>query len=94
MYVAIVDIKLKEGKEDEFKKWFSESNKTLVDVDGFISRKLIKSETGHLRIVVEHQSKETFIKMHQSPEHAKLHEIANTYFAAAPLRQTYDVIAS
>ena len=57
----IADIQLKDGVEDDFKNWFAESNKVLCDFPGFISRKFLKSSDGTYRILVEHESKETFI---------------------------------
>ena len=92
MFVAIVDIQLKKESLDEFRKWFEESNKLLQDTEGFISRRLLESEDGDHRIIVEHKSKESFIKMHQSPIHQNLHKTAQTFFAESPKRKTYQVI--
>ena len=93
MFVMIADVQLKDGAEDDFKSWFSESNKVLSKFPGFISRKFLKSPDGSYRIVVEHESKETFIKMHQSPEHEKLHPVAHSYMSSDPVRKTYTVAA-
>lgn len=93
MFVMIADIQLKEGAEDDFKKWFSESNKVLCNFPGFISRKFLKSPDGSCRILVEHESKETFIKMHQSPEHEKIHPAGHSFMSADPQRKTYTVAA-
>ena len=43
MFVMIADVQLKEGVEDDFKSWFSESNKVLSSFPGFVSRKFLKS---------------------------------------------------
>ncbi len=93
MFVMIADIQLKEGVEEDFKKWFVESNKSLCNFPGFISRKFLKSSDGNYRILVEHESKETFIKMHQSPEHEKVHPIGHSFMSADPQRKTYTVAA-
>ena len=94
MFVMIADIQLKEGTENDFKNWFIESNKVLCGFPGFISRKLLKSSDGtSYRILVEHQSKETFIKMHQSPEHEKVHPTGYSFMSADPQRKTYTVAA-
>ena len=93
MFVMIADIQLKEGAEENFKKWFAESNKTLCTFPGFISRKFLKSPDGTYRILVEHESKETFIKMHQSPEHEKIHPTGHSFMSADPVRKTYLVAA-
>ena len=40
--------------------------------DGFISRRLLRSHDGSYRILVEHESQETFQAMHKNPEHDKV----------------------
>ena len=94
MLVVIADIKLKKGKEEEFKKWFSESNKTLSKLEGFVSRRLLESTNGTHRIIVEHQSMQTFDAMHQSQEHAKLHSEAVSFMESPPIPKIYNVISS
>ena len=93
MFVMMADVQLKEGAEDDFKNWFSESNKVLSNFPGFISRRFLKSVDGSYRIIVEHESKETFIKMHQSPEHEKLHPQGHSFMSADPVRKTFTVAA-
>jgi len=93
MFVMMADIQLKEGTEDDFKAWFSESNKVLCNSPGFISRKFFKSGDGSYRILVEHESKETFIKMHQSPEHEKVHPKGHSFMSAEPVRKTFTLAA-
>ena len=91
MFVMMVDIQLKEGAEEDFKSWFSESNKVLSSFPGFVSRRFLKSADGSCRIIVEHESEETFIKMHQSPEHEKLHPKGRSFMSADPVRKTFTV---
>ncbi len=93
MFVMMADIQLKEGAEDDFKSWFSESNKVLSRFPGFVSRRFLKSADGSYRIIVEHESKETFIKMHQSPEHEKLHPKGHSFMSADPVRKSFTVAA-
>ncbi len=93
MFVMIADVKLKDGAEDDFKSWFSESNKVLSNFDGFVSRKFLKYSGGSYRIFVEHESKETFIIMHNSPEHEKLHPTGHSFMSEPPARKTYTVAA-
>ncbi|MGY5140206.1 MAG: antibiotic biosynthesis monooxygenase family protein [Candidatus Nitrosopumilus sp. Bin_571-38] len=93
MFVMIADIQLKDGAEEDFKSWFAESNKVLCNFPGFISRKFLKSSDGSYRILVEHESKDTFIKMHQSPEHEKIHPTGHSFMSADPQRKTYEVAA-
>ena len=92
MFVMIADIQLKEGVEEDFKNWFSESNKVLSNFPGFLSRRFLKSPDGTLRILVEHESKETFIKMHQSPEHEKIHPKGHSFMSSDPIRKTFTVV--
>lgn len=93
MFVMIADVKLKDGAEEDFKTWFSESNQVLSKFPGFKSRKFLKSMDGSYRIVVEHESKDTFIKMHNSPEHEKLHPQGHSFMSEPPQRKTYEVAA-
>ncbi|RNJ76285.1 MAG: antibiotic biosynthesis monooxygenase [Nitrosopumilus sp. H8] len=93
MFVMIADITLKEGAEDGFKAWLSESNKALSKFPGFVSRRFLKSPDGGCKIIVEHQSKETFAAMHQSPEHAKLHPTGRSFMSSDPSRQTFTVVS-
>ena len=94
MFVIVADIFLKKEKEYEFKKWFSNSNKILEKFDGFISRRLLESVDGTHRIIVEHKNKDTFVNMHQSPEHEKLHEQALTFMEKPAIRKSYNVVAN
>ena len=93
MFVMMADIQLKEGAENDFKILFSESNKILSPFPGFVSRRCLKSNDGNYRIIVEHESKETFIKMHQSSEHEKIHPKGHSFMSADPVRKTFTVDA-
>ena len=93
MFVMMADVQLKEGAEDDFKSWFLESNKLLSNFPGFVSRRFLKSTDGSYRIIVEHESKETFLKMHQSPEHEKLHPKGHSFMSTDPVRKTFTVVA-
>jgi len=91
--IVIADIKIKEGIESEFKAWFEESNKELSKVSGFVSRRLLKAPDGTHRIIVEHQSMQTFEAMRQSPEHVQLHARAVEFMKIPPSPKIYDIIA-
>lgn len=93
MFVMMADIQLKEGAEEDFKRWFSESNRVLEGFPGFVSRRFLKAHDGSYRIIVEHESKETFIKMHNSPEHERLHPAGHSFMSADPVRKTFSVAA-
>ena len=93
VFVAIVDIKLKSGVEDDFARSFSDANAELSKCDGFLNRRLLKSGDGSLRIVVEHQTRDTFEKMHQSDIHAKWHEKMTSFMEQMPSPRFYKVVA-
>ena len=93
MFIAIVDVSLKEEKISEFKTWITESNKTLSKFDGFISRRLLEGEDGSKRIMVEFKDIELFRKMHQSQEHNVFHNELVNYMQSPPKRQFYHVVA-
>ena len=93
MFIAIVDVSLKEEKISEFKAWMTESNKILSKFDGFVSRRLLEGEDGSKRIMVEFENIELFRKMHQSQEHNVFHNELVNYMQSPPKRQFYHVVA-
>ena len=93
MFVAIVDVSLKEEKLSEFKTWITTSNKALSKFDGFVSRRLLEGEDGSKRIMVEFENIELFRKMHQSPEHQNFHNELGIFMEKPPQRQFYHVVA-
>ncbi len=92
MFVVMADVQLKESAESEFKEWFSESNRILSKADGFESRRLLSSSDGSYRILLQHQSRETFEKMVDSEEHKNLNAVAVTFMVQPPTRMLYDVL--
>ena len=80
MFVAIVDVSLKEEKIPEFKTWITETNNVLSKFDGFVSRRLLEGEDGSKLIMVEFENIELFRKMHQSPEHQNFHNELGTFY--------------
>ena len=93
MFVAMVDIVLKEEKKDDFKTWITESNQILSKFDGFISRRLLEAEDGTNRILVEFENIELFKKMHQSPEHGQFAGQLGEFMTAPPKRNFFQVLA-
>ena len=93
MFVMMADIQLKEGAEDDFKNLFSESNKILSPFPGFVSRRCLKSHDGSYRIIVEHETKETFMTMVQSPEHQQVHPKLHSFMSAEPVKKMFTVSA-
>ena len=66
----------------------------LLEFNGFVLRKLLKSTDGRYRILVEHKSKETFEKMYSNEKHKKLQATAVTFMKQQPIPKFYDVIVS
>lgn len=91
MFVVISDIQIKSDSVADFKKWFTESNKTVSKFDGFVNRRLLETKDGKHRVLVEFETLEQFSKMHQSPEHEKLHSMAVSYMEKLPEPKFYTV---
>ena len=89
----MADIQLKEGTEDDFKTLFSQSNKILSSFPGFVSRRFLKSIDGTYRIIVEHETKETFMTMIQSPEHQEFHPKLHSFMSTEPMKKLFTVSA-
>lgn len=93
MFIVISDIQIKPESLDGFKNWFSESNKRVSKFDGFVNRRLLETKDGKHRVLVEFESLEKFSKMHQSPEHEKLHSMATLYMEKLPEPKFYTVVS-
>ena len=93
MFVAMVDIVLKEEKKDDFKTWITESNQILSKFDGFVSRRLLEGQDGSNRILVEFENIELFKKMHQSSEHEQFAGQLGQFMAGPPKRNFFLVLA-
>jgi len=93
MFVVISDIKIKPDSVDDFKKWFSESNKIVSKFDGFVNRRLLETSDGKHRVLVEFENLEKFSQMHKSPEHEKLHSTASTYMERLPEPKFFNVVS-
>ena len=93
MFVMMADVQLKDGTEDDFKTLFSESNKILSSFPGFVSRRFLKSIDGTYRIIVEHETKETFMTMIQSPEHQEFPPKLHSFMSVEPVKKLFTVSA-
>jgi len=93
MYVAIIDMPLKEEKEEEFKAWITETNKILAKNPGFVNRRLGKSNDGKYIIIAEFESEEAHHKIHQTPEHHLIATQLMGFLKQGPSRKFYDVIS-
>lgn len=94
MFVNIINFPpIKEGKDSEFRKWFSWSNEEYAKHDGFISRRLLKPrEEGNYVAIVEHESYETFMAMHTSPTQAEANKRVKPLFDGSPIPGFYEVV--
>ena len=93
MFIAMVDIVLKDQKKDDFKSWITESNQILSKFDGFVSRRLLEGQDGSNRILVEFENIELFKKMHQSSEHEQFAGQLGQFMAGPPKRNFFHVLA-
>ncbi|HSB84609.1 MAG TPA: antibiotic biosynthesis monooxygenase [Nitrosarchaeum sp.] len=93
MFIVISDIQIKPESVSDFKKWFSESNKIVSKFDGFVNRRLLETKDGKHRVLVEFEDLEKFSKMHQSPEHEKLHSTAASYMERLPEPRFFTVVS-
>lgn len=93
VFVAISDIELKKETMQQFKEWFSESNKIVSRFDGFMSRRLLETPDGRHRIMVIFRDKESFSSMHQTQEHSAIHAQAVRFMTRPPMPTFYSVVA-
>jgi heme-degrading monooxygenase HmoA len=94
MFVVIVNYPpMKQGKDEEFREWFAWSNKEFATHRGFISRRLLKPiKGGNYAAIVEHESHETFMAMHDSPGHDAAGKRVAPLLDGNPTPQFYEVI--
>jgi len=93
MYVAIIEMPLKEEKEEEFKVWIHSTNQVLAKQPGFVARRLAKSEDGKYVIIAEFLDKESHHKIHQTPEHHKISMELMGFLNGSPARKFYDIVS-
>ncbi len=95
MFVNIVQFpKIKEGKDAEFRRWFTDSNRAYASHPGFIRRTLLRprQEGGTYAALVEHESHETFMAMHTSETQAELRKRVQPFFDGNPKPVFYDAV--
>ena len=94
MFIVIIDFPpIQPGKDAEFRDWFVQTNEDFGKHEGFISRRLLNPiKGGNYAAIVEHESQETFMKMHSTPDHAKASELVAPLFNGSRSPQFYDVI--
>jgi heme-degrading monooxygenase HmoA len=94
MFVNIVHFPpIKTGKDAEFREWFAWSNEEFGKHTGFIRRMLLKPlEDGNYAAIVEHESRATFMAMHNSPTQTNALQRVKPLFDGNPGREFYEVI--
>lgn len=94
MFVNIIHFPpIKTGKDAEFREWFTRSNERYAEHEGFIRRRLLAPrEEGNYVAIVEHESYETFMAVHNSPTQAAAHEQVKPLFDGKPGPEFYEVI--
>jgi len=93
MFINLVEYPpIKKEKEQEFREWFRESNVVFSKFDGFVSRKLLLSDKGAYAAIVEHRSKDTFMKMRNSKEHAAIHAKGIAVMSGEPKPSFYTLV--
>ena len=94
MFVAIINFPpIKEGKDSEFQEWFAWTNKEFANCKGFVGRRLLKPlKGGTYAAIMEHESRETFIAMGDSPVHAEAGKRVAPLLDGQPTVEFYNVI--
>lgn len=94
MFVVIIKFPpIKEGKDTEFREWFAETNREFGKFKGFIRRRLLQPTTvGNYAAIVEHESEETFMAMHESPIHDEAGKRVVHLFDGSASPHFYEVI--
>jgi heme-degrading monooxygenase HmoA len=94
MFIVIVNYPpVIRGKDAEFKEWFAWSNKEFAKHRGFVRRRLLKPlNDGNYAAAVEHESRETFMAMHNTPEHDEAGKRLKSLLDGNPIPQPYEVI--
>ena len=95
MFVVIVHFPaIKEGKDGEFREWFSWSNREFAKHKGFIGRRLLKPEGGGNYIaVVEYEGRDSFLALRNTPAHDEAGKRVEPLLEGSPTPAFYEVIA-
>jgi heme-degrading monooxygenase HmoA len=84
---------VKTGKDAGFREWFAWSNEQYARHEGFIRRRLLKPrEDGNYVAIVEHESYETFMAMHNSLTQAEARRRVEPLLDGNPTPHFYEVI--
>ncbi|HEX6299373.1 MAG TPA: antibiotic biosynthesis monooxygenase [Acidimicrobiia bacterium] len=94
MFVNIVRYPaVKPGSDAAFREWFVESNEAYARFPGFIRRRLlIPREGGTYAAVVEHDSFDSFMAMHNSDTQKELREKVMPLLEGKPEPEFFEVV--
>ncbi len=94
MFVVIINFPpIKAEKDAEFLEWFASTNKEFASYRGFIGRRLLRPiKGGNYAAIVEHESQETFMAMHNSPAHDEAAKRVRPLFDGNPTPLFFEVI--
>jgi heme-degrading monooxygenase HmoA len=95
MFVNFVNFpQIKDGKDAEFRQWFTDANRAYASHPGFIRRVLLQPREagGNYAALVEHESYETFMAMHTSEAQAGLRKLVQPLLDGDPRPVFYDVV--
>jgi antibiotic biosynthesis monooxygenase (ABM) superfamily enzyme len=97
MFINLIEFPpIAAGKDEEFHDWFTSSNTVYARFPGFISRRLLKSsgEDAGYWAIVEHESEDSFMAMHTSPERAGVWSQVEPLLVGRPSPRFFEVVAS
>ena len=94
MFIVVIGFPpIKPGKDKEFREWFAWSNKEFTASKGLIHRRLLKPlKDANYVAIVEHESHETFMAMHNTPAHDEAGKRVGPMFDGSRSPQFYEVI--
>ena len=86
MFVTIIKFPpIKEGMDDQFRRWFTASNEEFAKYPGFVRRRLLKPSGGGAYVgLVEFESAESFKEMHNTPRHDEFRGMVEPVFDGRP----------
>ena len=79
-------------RDGDFREWFAWSNGQLHEAEGLTARRLLRDGDGAYLGLVEHDSAETFARMHASPAAAEVQQRLHQVLEDAPRADLYEVV--
>lgn len=96
MFVNIMEFPpIREGRDRNFRDWFVASDEVYARFPGFVSRRLLEARArrGGYVAIIEHESEETFMRMHHSPERDQAWAKVLPLFVGKPKPRFYEVVS-